>query len=155
MEAKDHDSAPTSLSHGCDEWRRPRGRFTIDEHVLQMVARDKVWFSSETGTRGPLLRLVMNEGSAPEPTPRGSVGASGSWQPFFVERCRMRSNALTPAGTSILPSALPASRFTVVCNLRVTFVLKSAQLRWSETGKFEPLKQSVAMGILSDCSIPL
>jgi hypothetical protein len=72
--------------------------------------------------------------------------------------CSAKGEILVAAGlwsSPLLPSALPASRFTVVCNFRVTSVLKSAQLRWSETGKFEALKQSVPMGILSDCSIPL
>ncbi|MEP7053301.1 MAG: hypothetical protein ABJB12_23260 [Pseudomonadota bacterium] len=72
--------------------------------------------------------------------------------------CSAKGEILVAAGlwnSPSLPSALPAGRFTVVCNFRVTSVLKSAQARWSEIGKFEPLKQSVPMGVLSDCSIPL
>lgn len=85
---------------------------------------------------------------------------SGNADPKQILRpyCSTKGEILVAAGlwnSPSLPSTLPASRFTVVCNFRVTSVLKSAQVRWSETGKFEGLKQSVPMGILSDCSIPL
>jgi hypothetical protein len=53
-----------------------------------------------------------------------------------------------------LPAELPAERFTVTCNYRVTGVLKAASLRWSTTGKFEPLKQSLVAGVLEGCAIP-
>lgn len=49
---------------------------------------------------------------------------------------------------------LPSSRFTVVCNYHVRGVMRSGALRWSPTGKFDPLKQSAAVGSLTDCAVP-
>lgn len=54
----------------------------------------------------------------------------------------------------ILHEPLPAERFTVVCNYRVLGVLRAVSLRWSLTGSFGPVDQSVAVGTLSDCTIP-
>jgi len=54
----------------------------------------------------------------------------------------------------ILHEPLPAERFTVVCNYRVLGVLRAVSLRWSLTGNFGPVDQSVAVGTLSDCTIP-
>jgi hypothetical protein len=54
----------------------------------------------------------------------------------------------------ILQGTLPAERFTVVCNYHVVGVLKAVSLRWSPTGTFNPVDQSVAVGTLSDCTIP-
>jgi len=42
----------------------------------------------------------------------------------------------------------------VVCNYQVRGVLKDVSLRWSLTGNFGPVDQSVAVGRLSDCVIP-
>ena len=46
----------------------------------------------------------------------------------------------------ILRGALPTDRFTVVCNYHVIGVLKAVALRWSPTGNFGPVDQSVAVG---------
>jgi len=54
----------------------------------------------------------------------------------------------------ILRGALPTERFTVVCNYHIVGVLKAVSLRWSPTGNFGPVDQSVAAGTLSDCVIP-
>jgi hypothetical protein len=54
----------------------------------------------------------------------------------------------------ILSGTLPADRFTVVCNYHVAGVLKAVSLRWSPTGNFGPVDQSVAVGTLTDCVIP-
>jgi hypothetical protein len=54
----------------------------------------------------------------------------------------------------ILRGTLPAERFTVVCNYHVVGVLKAVSLRWSPTGNFSPVEQSVAVGNLTDCTIP-
>ena len=54
----------------------------------------------------------------------------------------------------ILQGTLPAERFTVVCNYHVLGVLKAVSLRWSATGTFGPVDQSVAVGNLTDCVIP-
>jgi hypothetical protein len=54
----------------------------------------------------------------------------------------------------ILVGTLPPERFTVVCNYHVIGVLKAVSLRWSPTGNFSPVDQSVAVGTLSDCVIP-
>jgi hypothetical protein len=56
--------------------------------------------------------------------------------------------------SSILSGTLPAERFTVVCNYHVAGVLKAVSLRWSPTGNFGPVDQSVAVGALTDCVIP-
>jgi hypothetical protein len=54
----------------------------------------------------------------------------------------------------ILQGELPKDRFTVVCNYHVDGVLKAVALRWSPTGTFGPVDQSVAVGSLRDCVIP-
>jgi hypothetical protein len=54
----------------------------------------------------------------------------------------------------ILQGELPSSRFTVVCNYHVKGVLKSVSLRWSPTGSFSPVDQSVTVGTVTDCVIP-
>jgi hypothetical protein len=54
----------------------------------------------------------------------------------------------------ILHEPLPTERFTVVCNYRVLGVLRAVSLRWSLTGSFGPVDQSVPVGTLSDCTIP-
>jgi len=54
----------------------------------------------------------------------------------------------------ILHEPLPTERFTVVCNYHVLGVLRAVSLRWSLTGSFGPVDQSVAVGTLSDCTIP-
>ena len=54
----------------------------------------------------------------------------------------------------ILSGTLPAERFTVVCNYHVAGVLRAVSLRWSATGNFSPVDQSVAVGTLTDCVIP-
>lgn len=54
----------------------------------------------------------------------------------------------------VLKEPLPADRFTVVCNYYVVGVLKAVALRWSPTGSFNPVEQSVAVGSLGDCVIP-
>jgi hypothetical protein len=53
-----------------------------------------------------------------------------------------------------LGSNLPSQRFTVACNFTITGVIKSVSLRWSPTGSFDPVKQSVPAGTLSDCAFP-
>jgi hypothetical protein len=54
----------------------------------------------------------------------------------------------------VLKEPLPTERFTVVCNYHVVGVLKAVALRWSPTGSFNPVDQSVAVGALSECVIP-
>ena len=54
----------------------------------------------------------------------------------------------------ILAGTLPSDRFTVVCNYHVLGVLKAVALRWSPTGTFGPVDQSVAIGTVSECIIP-
>lgn len=56
--------------------------------------------------------------------------------------------------STALPATLPERRFTVTCNYHVTSVLKSAALRWTVGGKFDPLSQSIPVGTLKDCVIP-
>jgi hypothetical protein len=54
----------------------------------------------------------------------------------------------------VLRGELPKERFSVVCNYHILGVLKAVALRWSPTGSFNPVDQSVAVGTLSDCTIP-
>lgn len=54
----------------------------------------------------------------------------------------------------VLQGELPTSRFTVVCNYHIKGVLKNVSLRWSATGNFSPVDQSVTVGTLTDCVIP-
>jgi hypothetical protein len=49
---------------------------------------------------------------------------------------------------------VPSERFTAACNFKVQGVLKSVSLRWQATASFDPVKQSVAVGTLSNCVIP-
>jgi hypothetical protein len=53
-----------------------------------------------------------------------------------------------------LRSSVPDHRFTMVCNFHMTGVMKSVSLRWSPTGRFDPVKQSVPAGTLTDCAFP-
>ncbi|HET9930312.1 MAG TPA: hypothetical protein VFQ35_06485, partial [Polyangiaceae bacterium] len=52
------------------------------------------------------------------------------------------------------PEALPRARFTVVCDYHVTSVIKSAELRWAPSGKFDRLDRSVPVGFVKNCQIP-
>ena len=49
---------------------------------------------------------------------------------------------------------VPNERFTAACNYKILGVVKSVGLRWQAHSSFEPVKQSVTMGTLSDCVIP-
>jgi len=42
----------------------------------------------------------------------------------------------------------------VACNYKVLGVLKSVGLRWAVNGSFDPVKQSVTVGALTDCVLP-
>ncbi len=49
---------------------------------------------------------------------------------------------------------LPNERFTAACNYKIQGVLKSVSLRWQQNASFDPVKQSVTVGTLSNCVIP-
>jgi hypothetical protein len=69
----------------------------------------------------------------------------------------VKNELFLAAGLWVSPSLqgeLPTTRFTVVCNYHVKGVLKSVSLRWSPTGSFGPVDQSVPVGTLTDCVIP-
>jgi hypothetical protein len=71
--------------------------------------------------------------------------------------CNIKNDVLLAAGlwqSPGLQGQLPNERFTVMCNYDVVGVLKSVSLRWSPTDKFDPAKQTLPVGILSDCVIP-
>ena len=53
-----------------------------------------------------------------------------------------------------LPASLPSDRFTVTCNYRMVSTLKSVTMRWSAGGAFAPAKNTIPVGLLSDCVIP-
>jgi hypothetical protein len=87
-----------------------------------------------------------------------STGTSPETDPTVLQPYNTVKNELFLAAglwqSPILSGTLPKERFTVVCNYHVVGVLRSAALRWSPTGSFNPLDQSVAVGSLSDCVIP-
>jgi hypothetical protein len=71
--------------------------------------------------------------------------------------CNVKNESLLGAGLWDSPGmrgALPTERFTVVCNYDVVGVIKSVSLRWEPNGKFDPAKQSMPVGTLTDCVIP-
>jgi hypothetical protein len=71
--------------------------------------------------------------------------------------CNVKNDILLAAGLWSAPAlqgTLPTERFTVVCNYEVMNVVRSVSLRWSPTDKFEPAKQSLPVGVLTDCAIP-
>ena len=49
---------------------------------------------------------------------------------------------------------IPSERFTAACNYKIQGVLKSVGLRWQANSSFDPVKQSVTVGTLSNCVIP-
>jgi len=68
----------------------------------------------------------------------------------------VRGQILVAAGMwtqPVLKTTMPRGRFTVVCNFHVLGAMRP-QLRWAKKGRFDPLKDSVAAGTLSDCEIP-
>lgn len=71
--------------------------------------------------------------------------------------CNVKNEVLLGAGLWDSPGmrgALPTERFTVVCNLDIVGVIKSVSTRWELNGKFDPTKQSLPVGTLTDCVIP-
>jgi hypothetical protein len=54
----------------------------------------------------------------------------------------------------VLQGPLPTERFSAACNFKVLGVVKSVGLRWALNASFDPVKQSVAVGSLTDCVIP-
>jgi hypothetical protein len=71
--------------------------------------------------------------------------------------CNVKNDVLLASGLWSSPGMrgpLPTERFTVVCNYDVVGVIKSVALRFSPTDKFDPAKQSLPVGILTDCVIP-
>jgi len=68
-----------------------------------------------------------------------------------------RNELLLGAGLWSNPAmkdGLPAERFTVMCNYHVVGVMKAVSLRWSPTGAFSPVAQSVTVGTLTECVLP-
>jgi hypothetical protein len=53
-----------------------------------------------------------------------------------------------------LKKALPAARFTVVCNYHIEGVAKSAAIRFDTGAPFVPAGKTVTVGTLSDCALP-
>jgi hypothetical protein len=50
--------------------------------------------------------------------------------------------------------ALPKDRFTVTCNYHMVSTIRSVSLRGVVGGAFDPVKNPVPVGLLSDCVIP-
>ena len=53
-----------------------------------------------------------------------------------------------------LQGALPATRFTVVCNYHVQGVMRSAAIRFATAAPFVPAGKVVTAGSLTDCILP-
>jgi len=53
-----------------------------------------------------------------------------------------------------LKGALPATRFTVVCNYHVEGVMRSAGIRFATGAPFTPIGKTVTVGSLTDCTLP-
>jgi len=71
--------------------------------------------------------------------------------------CNVKNDVLLAAGLWNSPGlrgALPTERFTVMCNYDIVGVLKTVSLRWSPNDKFDPAKQGLPVGVLTDCVIP-
>jgi hypothetical protein len=71
--------------------------------------------------------------------------------------CNVKNDVLLASGLWDSPgmrAPLPNERFTVVCNYDVVGVVKAVSLRWNPTDKFDPAKQSLPVGILTECVIP-
>lgn len=71
--------------------------------------------------------------------------------------CNVKNDMLLAAGLWDSPglrAPLPTERFTVMCNYDIVGVLKTVSLRWNPTDKFDPAKQSLPVGVLTDCVIP-
>ena len=71
--------------------------------------------------------------------------------------CNVKNEVLLASGLWSCPGMrgpLPSERFTVMCNYDIVGVIKSVSLRFSPTDKFDPAKQSLPVGILTDCVIP-
>ena len=71
--------------------------------------------------------------------------------------CNVKNDVLLASGLWDSPgmrAPLPNERFTVVCNYDVVGVVKAVSLRWNPNDKFDPAKQSLPVGTLTDCAIP-
>jgi hypothetical protein len=71
--------------------------------------------------------------------------------------CNTKNEVLLGAGLWDSPSlrgALPTERFTVACNYDIVGVIKSVSTRWEQNGRFDPSKQALPAGTLTDCVIP-
>jgi hypothetical protein len=71
--------------------------------------------------------------------------------------CNIKNDVFLASGlweSPALQGQLPNERFTVVCNYNIVGVIKSVSLRWNSTDKFDPAKQSLPIGTLTDCVIP-
>jgi hypothetical protein len=53
-----------------------------------------------------------------------------------------------------LRSNMPEQRFTIACNFHITGIMKSVATRWSPNGNFDPAKESIPAGTLTDCAFP-
>lgn len=53
-----------------------------------------------------------------------------------------------------MQGALPAARFTVVCNYHVQGVMRSAAIRFASAAPFAPVGKIVTAGSLTDCVLP-
>jgi hypothetical protein len=71
--------------------------------------------------------------------------------------CNTKNEVLLGAGLWDSPGLrgpLPTERFTVACNYDIVGVIKSVSTRWEPNGKFDPTKQALPAGTLTDCVIP-
>jgi hypothetical protein len=101
------------------------------------------------------LHCALRADRRPRPVPvhAGKRSAPHLLQPY----CAVTGEVVLAADlwrAPALQGGLPASRFTAVCDYHVTGVMKSVALRWSRTGPFDPPKQTLPVGTLTNCVLP-
>lgn len=118
---------------------------------ITVVAADRDRLACSSALRFDGMRCGFDKPNVPHSS--GSRSRETELQPLnTVEHQLFLAAGLwsSPA----MQGPLPKERFTVFCNLHVVGGVKSAALRWSENGPFEPLAIPVPVGMLSDCELP-
>jgi hypothetical protein len=134
-----------SASH--DGWRV--GGKQMIEITLVKQDKENLACASEKTFQG--LRCAYD--GAKRPWPSGTVEPRSVLSPYNT----IKNELFMAAGlwqNPVLAGSLPVNRFTVVCNYEIVAVSRNAGLRWSPKGNFEPQKNTVPVGRLTDCMIP-
>jgi len=126
-----------------------KGTKQIIELTLVREDRDRLSCASNLTLEGGLNcgYDATSQPRVPTPDPAHLL------QPY----CNTKNEVLLGAGLWDSPSlrgALPTERFTVACNFDIVGVIKSVSTRWETNGRFDPAKQALPAGTLTDCVIP-